>query len=66
MIMWHVGFFSHCSHVFVLFCLHVHAALFLAALGARCCTQASSIAVCRFLIAVASSVAEHGLQVHRL
>ena len=43
--------------------------LFLAALGLRCCTQASSscewgllfAAVCGLLIAVASLVVEHGL-----
>ena len=44
--------------------------LFLTALGLRCCTQAFSscgewgllfVAVCRFLIAVASLVAENGL-----
>ena len=28
--------------MFVLFCLHVQAALFLAALGVRCCAQAFS------------------------
>ena len=49
--------------------------LFLAALGLRCCARAFSscgewgllfVAVCGLLIAVASLVAEHGLQVHRL
>ena len=49
--------------------------LFLAALGLRCCTRAFSscgepellfVAVRRPLTAVASPVAEHGFQVHRL
>ena len=49
--------------------------LFLAALGLHCCTQAFSscgeqgllfVVVCRLLIAVASLVAEHGLQARGL
>ena len=49
--------------------------LFVTTLGLCCCTRAFSscgeqgllfVAVCRFLTAVASLVAEHGLQAHRL
>ena len=58
------------SHKFIYFIY-----LFLAALGLRCCAQAFSscsergllfVAVHGLLIAVASLVAEHGLQAHGL
>ena len=53
----------------------IYLILFLAALGLRCCAQASSscgergllfVVVHGLLIAVASLVAEHGRQLHRL
>ena len=56
---------------FYKFYLFIHLFLFLAALGLPCCAQAFSscgeqgllfVAVCGPLIAVASLVAEHGLQ----
>ena len=56
-------------------CIYVFIYLFMAALGLCCCAWAFSscsewgllfIAVRRLLIAVASLVAEHGLQAHRL
>ena len=59
----------------LLFLNFIYLFLFLAVLGLHCCTQAFSscseggllfIAVRRFLIAVASLVAEHGLQAHGL
>ena len=62
-----VGFFKNKS-IYLIY-------LFLAALGLRYCARAFSscgkqgpllVAVCRLLIAVASLVAEHGLQAHGL
>ena len=59
----------HVTHFFFKF-IYLFTYLFLAALGLRCCTQASSscgewgllfIAVHGLLIVVASFVAEHGL-----
>ena len=56
----------------ILFFLNLFIYLFLAALGLCCCARAFSICgergllfvtVCRFLVAVASLVAEHGLLV---
>ena len=72
---WHGGiaedsYFPLCLSVFFF-----NLFLFLAALGLRCCTRALStcrerglvfVVVCGLLIAVASLVAEHRLQAHRL
>ena len=64
---------SELPHFF--FYIYFYFYLFLAALGLRCCVQAFSscgkwgllfVAVRRFLIAVASLVAEHGLQARGL
>ena len=60
-------------HIFIYYYYLIY--LFLAALVLRCCTRASSscgergllfVAVCGLLIAVASLVAEHGLQARGL
>ena len=65
-----LGFFVVCLFLFFKLNLFIFIYLFLAALGLRCCARTFSncskqglpfVAVRRFLIAVASLVAEHGL-----